>query len=166
MTKEQVSVGVDPGKTGALSAIGDSCQRANIMPVIKGKAGGSKTELCIDGVNAWFDTLLEDAVIKAVYIERQQAFPKQGGVSNFSTGDTYGMLKGIIRTRNFPMVIVGPRIWKAAILGGTKKDKVAAIQFCKNRYPLIDLDVGIRKVIYHDGMADAACIATWGRMQA
>ena len=58
--------------------------------------------------------------------------------------------------------LVTPQAWKAAILAGTPKDKTAAIQHVDRVYPSLNIDVGTKKVIYHDGVADAVCLAEYG----
>lgn len=94
-------------------------------------------------------------------IETQQAMPKQGVNSMFHLGETYGMIEAILILSGLPFIRINPKTWKKEILAGTNKDKFAAINYVRCRYPDLDLNVGIRKIIYHDGMADAVCIAEY-----
>lgn len=159
-------VGIDVGLTGGLAALGTTLKTARCMPIIpgsrKGSRKGSKNELDIDEVVNWIRELAKTHAIRLVVIERQRSMPKQGVTSMFRLGEVYGALQGVVRALGLPMLKVQPKDWKDVVLRGTAKDKPAAIQHVRGRYPGIDMDVGKRKVIYHDGMADAVCIAEYG----
>jgi Holliday junction resolvasome RuvABC endonuclease subunit len=94
-----------------------------------------------------------------IAIEAQQAMPKQGLVSTMHLGESFGILQGIVIGLQLPLVLVKPKQWKKTVLADTPMDKSAAINYVIQRYPKIDMNVGTRKVIYHDGIADAVCIA-------
>ena len=75
----------------------------------------------------------------------------------------YGILLGILGALKISTVRVTPQAWKKAILAGTKKDKDAAIEYVNMKYPDFELILPrCRKP--HDGMADAICIAEYGRI--
>ena len=141
------------------------------MPIIegtpaKGSQKGSKSKIDIVGVRDWIlmssvGMCLESGKI-VIALEIQHPMAKQGVTSMFHLGESYGMLEALPQIMGWSLIQVQPQRWKKEILAGTTKDKTAAIQWCLARYPALDLNVGIRKVIHHDGMADAACIAQYG----
>ena len=140
------------------------------MPIIqgtpkKGSQRGSKSKIDIVGVRRWIQDVMtiarpDDSPV--VILEIQHPMAKQGVTSMFHLGESYGMLEALPQVMGWGLVQVQPQRWKGEILAGTTKDKTAAIQWCLGRYPGLDLNVGVRKVINHDGMADAACIAQYG----
>jgi len=141
------------------------------MPIIegtpkKGSQKGSKSKIDIVGVLRWIQMASVTAGVPqntcTVILEIQHPMAKQGVTSMFHLGESYGMLEALPQVMGWNLVQVQPKRWKNEILAGTTKDKTAAIQWCLGRYPQLDLNVGIRKVIHHDGMADAACIAQYG----
>jgi len=99
----------------------------------------------------------------AVTIEKVGTMPKQGVTSSFNFGRGYGMLEGMCTTLCFPTQLVRPQAWKKLVLAGTQKDKSAAIQFVKRQYPGVRLRATDRCTTDHDGMADAICLAEYGR---
>jgi crossover junction endodeoxyribonuclease RuvC len=115
------------------------------------------------------DLALVAQILKAwrnpvVYIEKVHAMPGQGVTSMFSFGEGYGGLKGVCATLGLPYNLVTPQAWKKKVLAGTSKDKEAAVDFCRRRYPQVNLLATERSRVPHDGMADALCIATYGWM--
>ena len=73
-----------------------------------------------------------------------------------------GDLLGILEALGIPYRLVTPQAWKKTVLAGTTKDKSAAVQFCRRAFPGVSLTPG-RKRVPHDGMADALCLAEYGR---
>lgn len=71
---------------------------------------------------------------------------------------------GIVEAAGIPYRLVTPQAWKKRVLAGTTKDKDAAISFVRRAYPTIDLTPG-KKRTPHDGIADAVCLAEWGRQE-
>lgn len=145
-------VGIDPGKKGALSAIGD-VNKAILMP-LRGKD--------IDG-RAIRDFLVEVRP-DVIYLEKVHSMPAQSSQSGFSFGEAYGTVKGIIDAMEIPYQLVTPQAWKKKVLAGTKKEKNDAIDFCRRRYPSINLIPGKCKTA-QDGIADATCIAHFAKLQ-
>lgn len=159
-------VGVDVGIGGGLAVLSDKLTRSTPMPIFKGVESASKIDIV--GVKKW----IEDAVvayvmagggnvIPTVVIEIQRPMPKQGVTSMFHLGESFGLLQALPLTMGWPLRLVQPKSWKNVVLEGTAKDKTAAIEYVRAKYPNIDINVGVRKVIYHDGMADAVCIADY-----
>lgn len=162
-----IVVGVDVGINGGLVAMSeDRTVVGTVMPIIQGCAKGTKSKIAIQEVSKWID-LAKQQLDKAgscsvvVCIEAQRPMPGQGVTSMFHLGESFGLLQAIPLLRGWRLTVVQPQRWKKGILEGTAKDKAAAIQWCLANHPTLDLNVGIRKVIHHDGMADACCIAQY-----
>jgi len=168
-------VGIDVGINGGIAAMsgeaGVECIQATPMPIVegtpkKGALRGTKSKIDIKGVLKWITEVRAAYVLHpgnpVVTLEIQHPMSKQGVTSMFHLGESYGMLEALPQVLGWSLLQVQPKQWKNAILCGTTKDKSAAIQWCLARYPTLDLNVGIRKVIHHDGMADAVCIAQYG----
>lgn len=174
----EMFVGIDVGLGGGLAFLGNRIQAVRAVPVItgvgKGKGKGkTKDILDIKAVRDWLMQRIGDDLGLAmdctnyaiprciVGLEQATAMPKQGVSSMFSFGMTYGMLRGLLSALDIPTVIVRPKTWKDKILFGTQKDKAAAIQYVRSRYPAMSLRATERCTTDHDGMADAVCIAEY-----
>lgn len=144
-------VGIDPGAKGGLVLIAPGEVDCTLMPMMAGEVDGR--ELAI-----WLLLASPDVVV----LEKVGARPKQGVKSMFTFGTRYGVVKGVLEAMGIPYRMVTPQAWKRAVLAGTKKDKDAAIAFVRRAYPTIDLTPG-RCTSPQDGIADAACMAVWGR---
>lgn len=172
-----IYIGIDPGMDGGLAAVGSKFIDIKPMPTISGSDKGTKRMLDVDGIIKWIykvtakelgitevsGSIDTRSTIKMVVLEKVHSMPGQGVASMFSFGQTYGMLQGIIRTLQLPMVLVPPQTWKKVILEGTQKDKGAAIQYNRQLYPTISLHATERCTTDHDGMAEALCMADYGR---
>jgi len=101
--------------------------------------------------------------VRAV-IEKVGAMPGQGVVSMFRFGMGYGQLLGCLAACGVPTEMVTPQRWKGRVLAGTKKDKDAAIAYCRRVFPSISL-IPPRCRSPHDGVADALCILEYGRRE-
>lgn len=145
-------VGIDPGKTGALSCVGDN-PGALKMPLI-GKD--------IDG-RAIRDFLIEKSP-DFIVIEKVASRPGQGAQATFTFGKVYGIVLGIVDAMELPYQLVTPQAWKKKVLAGTQKEKADAIDFCRRRYPEIDLVPGKCRAP-QDGIADATCMAHYAKLQ-
>ena len=106
--------------------------------------------------------LLREWQPSVVYVEKVHSMPKQGVASTFKFGMGYGVIIGICDALGLPYRLVTPQAWKKQVLAGTTKDKDAAISFVRRAYPHVNLTPGAKRKP-HDGMADALCIAEFGR---
>ena len=161
-----IYIGIDPGMDGGLAAIGSAGCTTIAMPTIAGTEKGTKRMLDVPAIITWFKSTIaipEQVNNTLVIIEAVSAMPQQGVTSMFSFGTTYGMLQGVVLTLGLPMLKVRPQAWKKLILAGTQKDKAAAIQYVRQRYPELSLRVTARCTTDHDGMADAVCLAEYGQ---
>ncbi len=146
-------IGIDPGKSGGIAFIDEDGGEswAEEMPVCGKEIDGHEIARRI----------IEVSPDRAV-IEKAQAMPKQGVTSMFNYGKGFGVVLGILEGLGIPYRLVTPQAWKKAILSGTAKDKDAAVNYVRRAYPQVNLTPG-KKRKPHDGMADAVCIADYGR---
>jgi len=164
-------LGIDPGLDGGLAlytfdyATGSEKLEIQVMPTMP--SGDSKKELDIDAIKQWLHVYVPGTSIgKAIdlaVIEKVGAMPGQGVTSMFTFGTGYGELRGALKWARVSTIRVPPQRWKKQILSGTQKDKGAAINFVRNRFPCLDLRKSVRSKKEHDGMADAVCLALYGR---
>ncbi len=144
-------VGIDPGKSGGVASISREVATAFPMPILGKEIDGA-------ALGYWLRCVSPETVI----IEKSQAMPGQGVTSMFNYGAGFGRLLGICEALGLPYRLVTPQRWKGVVLAGTAKDKDAAISFVRRAYPSINLTPG-RKRKAHDGIADAVCLAEYGR---
>jgi len=148
-------VGIDPGLKGGLALIVSEAGQAfaEQMPIAGRSIDVAELALFLRG---WGPDV--------VYIEKVGPMPKQGVVSTFTFGEGYGLVKGAIIALGYRLELVAPQTWKAQVLAGTKKDKEAAVDYCRRAYPSVRL-VPEQCRVAHDGMADALCLAEYGRLR-
>jgi crossover junction endodeoxyribonuclease RuvC len=150
-------IGVDPGKTGGIAIIRYAVREViAITPmIIAGK------DIDLSATVDWLDKYLGDHSVEC-YIEKVSAMPKQGVTSMFNFGFSTGAIHGIMAALNIPRHLVTPQQWKNVVLVNTKKDKDAAVDYCRRIWPDTSLMATERSRKAHSGMADALCIAKYG----
>lgn len=170
--KPPAVIGIDPGLSGAMAVLPMSSRMQELqavpMPVSGDKQKGKTKRKLLHGsilrrLNLWRDQY----DIRLVVIEDVHAFKGQGVVSSFTFGEVFGALQACVVATDLPYSLVTPQAWKAQILAGTKKDKEAAIQHVVRLYPsdwerLLMFDPDKPKQL-DDGVADAICLAEYGR---
>lgn len=153
-----IYVGIDPGLHGGLAALtltGRVWQTV-VMPVAAGEIDAGRLGDILSEWVTQYGTL-------TVTLEKVGAMPGQGVTSMFKFGTGWGMVRGVCAGHAWPVTLVPPTVWKKAVLVGLPHDKDGAVQFCRSRWPTVDLvQRGCRRP--HDGIADALCLAEYGRM--
>lgn len=162
-----ITVGIDPGKDGAVVAIDDDGQPVAAFLsadafTVKVTKGGRRNYLEAD-MAAAIAFMQTEHGIRAAVLEKQQARPGQGSTSMFQTGLGYGLWRGILGALRIPTIIVHPKTWQKTVLKDAPGDgtKGRAIMVCRQRLPELDLSPGRRRKA-HDGLADAGCMAIYG----
>jgi crossover junction endodeoxyribonuclease RuvC len=159
-----IFVGIDPGKDGAVVAIGEDRQvigswLAADSFTIKVTKGGKRNYLEKNMANIIADLLAMGPILTV--LEKQQARPGQGSTSMFQTGMGYGLWRGILGALAAPADIVHPKTWQKRVLRDAPGDsKGRAIMVCSQRLPELNLTPGKRRKP-HDGLADAGCMALY-----
>lgn len=154
--------GIDPGKTGAIAWISpDGTAHARATPILtfpNGKWDFDREEM------RDILSMLEGSFVA---IEKVSSAPmrgrRQGAVGMFGFGRGFGLWLGMLSAMSIPFVEVNPRRWKKAVLGGTPKDKAAAIRWAQTVYPGVSLLAKPRSRKPSDGICDALCLAEYAR---
>lgn len=140
--------GIDPGLVGAIAVMDsddkrlvDSCS----MPIIEREVD---TGTLLDILTDWHVT--------HVFMEKAQAMPRQGVVSMFNYGLSYGMIRGALSAAKIPYTLVHPATWKRVMCKDMKRTKESSLVRVKQLYPELRL-----KSYEHD-IADAILIAVYG----
>jgi crossover junction endodeoxyribonuclease RuvC len=148
-------VGIDPGLSGGLALLSadGSLIEALRMPVLKLNGKGEINMASLSAIiHRWQPG--------HIWLEQQQAMPRQGVASSFRTGQNYGCLLGFVAGLSIPYSIVRPNIWKRAL--GVPADKAAAIAIATRQFPAAS-SYWCRAA--DDGVAEAALIALYGHRQ-
>lgn len=149
MKAERCIIAFDPGLTGAIAIYFPSApERVAVfdMPVMDGSANGAGIA---DIVRQFLPT---DAVI-----ETQGPRQHDGKRQAFKTGETYGVIRGVVAAMRVPCLCVTPQLWKKHFRL-TGKDKEASRALALQRFPACS-DAFSRKMDH--GRAEAALIALW-----
>lgn len=147
-----ICLGVDPGIKGGLVISSQAKGVILAMPMpVSNREVNAKT----------IRFLLEEYRPDIAIVEEVHAMPGQGVTSMFQFGKMYGGILTLVRSQCDHVFTVRPQKWKEAVLPGTLKDKQAAIDYCSDKYPSLNL-VQPRCRIAHDGIADAVCLADYG----
>ena len=158
-----LSVGIDPGLRGGVAALDVTGTVVGLWPMPV--AGGEVYAAGLADLLRSLRCLDSHQDIGRVCLEKVGAMPKQGVSSTFRFGTGWGMVRGVCAALGIPVVLVMPTQWKKQVLLGLPHDKDGAVQFCASRWPQADLVLpGCR--VPHDGMADALCLAEYGRALA
>jgi len=124
MNTNYLAVGVDPGKTGAVVAIGQHKDTRTFCFVMDnqdfdedhdGMEAVDRLKYRLLGRNTMGTSII-------VAIERQQYMPKdgrrQGGKSVFSLGENYGRWRGLFEGIGLEVVTAPPQTWQSYVYGG------------------------------------------------
>jgi crossover junction endodeoxyribonuclease RuvC len=148
-----LTIGIDPGLTGAIAALDDASQLILCadLPVIR------------SGKLAWIDSneftslLMQcrDGRPAQIMLERSQAMPGQGVSSSFCTGVVMGSILAACQRVAIPLHIVTAAVWKRSM--GLGSDKSASLDKARLLFPTADLD----RVKDHN-RAEALLLAYYG----
>lgn len=139
--------GIDPGQKGAIV-------------VIEGGEILDKELL----VNVTPKQWLQQRMCKIVYIEQAQTMPKQGIVSAFNYGRDFGYLLGTL-SGAFICKLVAPRTWTKHMHEQAPRSKCAktrSLFVARQLFPNEDWLASKKSRVPHDGLIDAALIASYG----
>ena len=137
-----VTLGIDPGTTGALVILSDGIPRFFDTPVLTTKSVKGKTVHAMDAaeiVNILMREVGRHTQVQAV-IEKVSAapisfgirkpcpacgkLPQQGATSTFNFGCGFGIWQGILAGLQIPYTLVHPATWKRSLLADMPKGKV------------------------------------------
>lgn len=153
-----VTIGVDPGLSGAIALLGPAgeFERVDDLPIIR-----DRTLAWVDGGR--MQSLLIEALkgrAARAYVERVSAMPAQGVVSCFTFGSLAGSLLAILQAAHVGIELVPPSVWKRDLCL-VNQDKRASLDAARLRFPLAPLE----RAKDH-GRAEALLLAAWGFTRA
>ena len=137
--------GIDPGKSGSISAIWDD--------------GGAYMQHCkLNGTEADVAQFVQDFDGQSAHamIERVSSSPQMGVVSAFTFGRSYGFLRGLLAGLKIPYSEVSPQKWQAAMSCRSKGDKNVTKARAQQLWPTI-------KITHAN--ADSLLIAEYARLE-
>lgn len=148
----QRTVGIDPGAKGAIALIEGESLIIRDMPTVK---VGKKAKDRVDP--AALALILREFNPDHVWVELVHSMPKNGAASSFAFGEASGYAKGIPLALGFPVTLVGPAQWKAAMRCPADKNATRA-----RASQLLPRHAALWPLVKHDGRAEAALIALYG----
>ena len=150
-----ITIGVDPGLTGAIGVLQDGVFIAvEDMPTVLKGAGSVKREVSPAGLIAVLRSSVPPADNVAAVIERVNAMPGQGVSSVFSLGDSFGTARAALAVARVELHYVAPATWKKHFKLSSDKEQSRAL--AQRLFPLAPLH--LKK---HDGRAEALLLARW-----
>jgi crossover junction endodeoxyribonuclease RuvC len=169
-----VAVGIDPGLTGGVAALGVQGGDREIvctfaMPTRS--LGGDKREV---NARVLFDMLVRlrgdpGDPEPLVAIEKVGAMRKEGVVqgvtSAFTFGAGYGKVLAVLEILGWPKIDPTPQMWQKLVLKGRTPGKEASVAYCQSRYPDASLLPTERSKVPNHGLADALCLAEYAYRQ-
>ena len=174
-----IYIGIDCGLDGAVAWCSNGGVFVQVTPTLKtGK--GNKRGYDIQAMRRLLFKVyaianadgLRTAVVMNVLglppltvVERQQAYPNQGGVSNFTIGLGYGVWLGLLGGIGMAFQDVHPKTWQpifgiSSRTGDTKKQSIA---MAKQLFPHVSLLRTPKCTTSHDGMSDALLLMEYAR---
>lgn len=139
-------LGIDPGCTGGAVAILDPATLTVETHDLTKDVGQLQT--------LFFDL----PPVRLCALEQLHAGPQMGKKAIAAMFEQYGAIKALLAVRGIPTFSTRPKEWKAAL--SVPADKVAARKRASEFYPLNSDQWALKK---HDGRAEAALIAWYGR---
>lgn len=163
-------IGIDPGIKGAIAVVDNDGNLECVEDSLSG-AHFRKAQLkqLIDSLNLYSYTV--GKIGSYCYLEKAQAFPKQGISSTFKIGYDFGQWEALLVGLSIPYRIIRPQEWQK-IIGSQKPRKATKKQHKEwiasaacSRWPeqkewFYGPQGGLK-----DGRADAALIAAYCRMK-
>jgi hypothetical protein len=152
-----IVLGVDPGVSGAVAVLDSELGLVvEDMPTVT--IGRARRRMLSE---SWLADIIKSYLPDSAWIERVHAMPKQGVVSSFNFGLSYGLARGVLAGLQVPITLVTPQEWKRHFHLGSSKDEarlIAARMFPQNAYRFA------RKGDH--GRAEAALLALFGSQTA
>jgi crossover junction endodeoxyribonuclease RuvC len=147
-----VTLGIDCGyRTGGVALVGENWAEVHDLPVYS--EGGVDVVALLD--------ILTSADVDHIYIERQQAMPKQGVSSTFKLGYGFGQIVTTAALSRAPYTLVTPNNWKRSL--NLPKDKDASRRLAQQWFPMLASDLKRKK---DEHRAEALLIAYYGRVKS
>lgn len=158
----RLTIGIDPGLTGAFAVIADGSFECFIDMPTRERKNAKGMEVDADTLQRALRDVLSrhpGAYVLAV-LEKVSGHRGQGGAASFNFGQADGMVRATLACLGIPKIEVYPQTWKT-YLRLTGQDKDAARQMVLRQYP--EAAPHVRRKKDH-GRADALLVAKWAEM--
>jgi crossover junction endodeoxyribonuclease RuvC len=157
----RLTLGIDPGQTGAIAVIADGKPVALLdMPTVDRKAGGQMIDAKALAAKMRGVLMQHSGAYAYAVFEQVSAGPGQGVSSMFRFGQSDGIVRGVIGSLGIDSIEVHPQVWKRHVmLSG--KDKDAARLLAIKLFPAVAGQLARKKDC---GRADALLIAYWAEV--
>lgn len=172
-------IGIDTGKDGGIAVIQDGqLVDLMVMPTMDNPRSKAKTKAQkVDSTG--FIEVMREYMPHMVFIE--EMWPSARFVPNKKTGKQEMFRDSLVssdaiseafrgpcwamESMRIPFQVVAPQTWQKRMLTFKGDTKAASVEVAKRMYPSFTFKRTPRCTTYHDGMADAALIATYGWRQ-
>lgn len=146
-------LGIDPGMSGGIALLHRSgvIAFAEAMPVLR----NAVATVDVRRLGEWLRAAGATDIF--AFVERAQAYPRQGISSAFNYGVIFGSVLTAIADLGIGYELVAPAKWKRDF--GLTADKREAVQRVQQMYPRFPVKRS------EDGIAEAILIARWGLKQ-
>lgn len=144
--RPMIFFGIDPGKSGGISAIWEDGQ-----PFV--------SSCRFDGTEHDIIERLQMFNLKnaAAVLEQVNAMPKQGVTSSFNFGSQFGFCRGVLTGLGIPFKLVRPTKWQGFLSCRTKGNKNVTKAEAQRRWPQV-------KITHRN--ADSLLLAEYARVEA
>jgi hypothetical protein len=144
-------LGCDPGVTGGIAILRGDIVDVIHIPMLDG-------EVDVSTLVRWINQkLLKDPYIggrlSIAYIEKTWNFSK-GSIAIAKLNYVAGVMYGVLRTLDIPVVKVAPATWRKGLFGTVKVTKQNALDLCSKLYPELN--------ITNHNLAESICVAKYG----
>lgn len=175
---EQANVlGVDPGLKGGLALLASGAVRVHPMPVIEGKNGRPAYD--VPGLIRLLQSMTGDGPLRqhvVAFVERLGPMPPMiaraggrmagagGGQANYQRGRASMLFEALLPAMGIEFHLVGAKQWQDEMLplrGGDTGER--SILAARKLFPDVSLYPSSRSRKPSDGLADALCLADFGR---
>jgi crossover junction endodeoxyribonuclease RuvC len=156
-----VTIGVDPGASGALTLrVAGAIKDIKDMPVVEVKVGKTMRKrvnaaLLAALLRDWRDLAKSSAI--EMYCEKVGPMPKDGGAAAFAFGAAFGAVQGVAAGLSIPLTLVSPGEWHR-LMQCTRDKNGNRARACQ-LYPQW---AGMFARVKDDGRAESALIADYG----
>lgn len=150
-----ITIGIDPGLTGAIGVLRDGCYvSVEDMPTVFKGTGSVKREVDAAGLIRILRDLCPSEEFISVALEKVSSMPGQGVSSVFSLGDSYGCTRSSVAALGLELNLVTPQIWKKSY--NLSSDKEASRALASRLFPTAPLH--LKK---YEGRAEALLISKY-----
>lgn len=150
-----ITIGIDPGLSGAIGVLRDGAYVAVLdMPIVAKGSGSVKNEVDPAGLASLLREYAPADESVSVVLERVNAMPGQGSSSIFSLGDSFGCARAVVAACRFELTHVTPVQWKKHFK--LTSDKELGRALAVRMFP--DAPLNLKK---HVDRAEALLMARW-----